>query len=168
MFDIGWTELLVIAVVAIIIVGPKDLPAMLRTLGRYAGKLKRTAGEFREQFDDALRDSELDELRSTVSEMGDLNPVNQIRDSVTESLEPLKDAASDITSGIEDIGSSGSGGGEAAKATDASASSPETKEAPKPSRGKKAQAKAAPRKKAAKKPAAGKKPADAGAAKSEG
>ncbi len=111
MFDIGWTELLIIAVVAIIIVGPKDLPGMLRSLGRYAGKMKRAAGEFRSQFDDALRDSELDELRSVVSDMGDLNPVNQIRDSVTDTLNPLKETADDIKSGIEDFGSTGSSGG---------------------------------------------------------
>ncbi|RMF08055.1 MAG: twin-arginine translocase subunit TatB [Alphaproteobacteria bacterium] len=101
MFDIGWTEILIIAVVAIIVVGPKDLPRMLRTLGRYAGKMKRAASDFREQFDDALRESELKELQSTVSDIGDLNPVNQIRDSVTESLDPLKKTAEDIKGGIE-------------------------------------------------------------------
>lgn len=162
MFDIGWTELLIIAVVAIIVVGPKDLPGMLRTLGQYAGKLKRTAGEFREQFDDALRDSELEGLRSELSEMGDMNPVNQIRDSVTESLDPLKD----FTSSIDDIG--GSGGGTPAKEAEASPKSSETEEAPKPAKAKKAAGKATPRKKAAKKPAAGKKTADTDATQSEG
>ena len=101
MFDIGWTEILVIAVVAIIIVGPKDLPRMLRTLGRYAGQLRRTAGEFRSQFDDVIRESELDELRTTLEDASELNPINQIRDSVTESMAPLKDSADAIKSGIE-------------------------------------------------------------------
>lgn len=101
MFDIGWTEILVIAVVAIIVVGPKDLPRMLRSLGRYAGQLKRTAGEFRSQFDEAVRDSELDELRSSLKDATDLNPVNQIKDSVTDSLKPLQDTANDIKGGIE-------------------------------------------------------------------
>lgn len=168
MFDIGWTELLVIAVVAIIVVGPKDLPGMLRTLGQYAGKLKRTAGEFREQFDDALRDSELEGLRSELSQMGDMNPVNQIRDSVTESLDPLKDAASDLTSGIDDIGSSGGGSETPAKEAEASPKSSETEEAPKPAKAKKAAGKATPRKKAAKKPAVGKKTANTDATQSEG
>lgn len=98
MFDIGWTELLVIAVVAIIVVGPKDLPGMLRSLGRYAGKLKRTAGEFRSQFDDALRESEFDELRSS---MGDMNPLDDIRNSVNESLDPLRNTADDIKRDVE-------------------------------------------------------------------
>jgi len=101
MFDIGWTEILIIAVVAIIVVGPKDLPRMLRTLGRYAGQLRRTAGEFRSQFDDAIRDSELDELRSTLQDTSDLNPINQIRDSITDSMAPLKESADDIKSSIE-------------------------------------------------------------------
>ena len=74
---------------------------MLRTLGRYAGQLRRTAGEFRSQFDDAIRDSELDELRSTLQETSDLNPINQIRDSITDSMAPLKESADDIKSSIE-------------------------------------------------------------------
>ena len=101
MFDIGWTELLIIAVVAIIVVGPKDLPKMLRSLGQYAAQLRRTAGEFRSQFDEAIRESELDELRSTLQDASDMNPVNQIKDSVTESLAPLKETADEIKSGIE-------------------------------------------------------------------
>ena len=101
MFDIGWTEILVIAVVAIIVVGPKDLPRMLRSLGRYAGQLRRTASEFRSQFDDAIRDSELDELRETLSSASDLNPINQIRDSIADGLSPLKETAEEIKSGIE-------------------------------------------------------------------
>jgi sec-independent protein translocase protein TatB len=100
MFDIGWTEILIIAVVAIIVVGPKDLPRMLRSLGRYAGQLKRTAGEFRAQFDEAVRESELDELRNSLKDVAE-NPVHQIRDSVTDSLKPLEETASDIKSGIE-------------------------------------------------------------------
>ena len=104
MFDIGWTELLIIAVVAIIVVGPKDLPRMLRSLGRYAGQLRRTAGEFRSQFDEAIRESELDELRSSLKDAADMNPVNQIKDTVSESLAPLKETADEIKSGVEDHG----------------------------------------------------------------
>ena len=52
MFDIGWSELLVIAVVAIDVVGPKDLPPLMRTFGKYAGKLRRAASDFQRQFED--------------------------------------------------------------------------------------------------------------------
>ncbi len=57
MFDIGWSELLVIIVVAIVVVGPKDLPRLMGTFGRYAGKLRRAAAEFQRQFDEAMRDT---------------------------------------------------------------------------------------------------------------
>ncbi|MDH3581870.1 MAG: Sec-independent protein translocase protein TatB [Hyphomicrobiales bacterium] len=142
MFDIGWTEILIIAVVAIIVVGPKDLPGMLRSLGQYAGKMKRTAAEFRSQFDDALRDSELDELRSSVSDLGDLNPVNQIRDSVNESLNPLKETAEEIKSGIEDFGSSTTGS-QPSEETEPAKESAAEKSADKPARKPKSKAKAA-------------------------
>ena len=65
MFDIGWSELLVIAIVAIVVVGPKELPRVLRSFGRYANKLKHTAAEFRRQFDDAMLESELEDARKS-------------------------------------------------------------------------------------------------------
>lgn len=101
MFDIGWSELLIIAVVAIIVVGPKDLPRMLRSLGKYAGQLRRTAGEFRAQFDEAIRESELDDIRKAASDISSMNPVGQIKDSVNKSLDPLKSTADDIRKDVE-------------------------------------------------------------------
>jgi len=71
MFDIGWSELLVIAVVAIVVVGPKDLPRLMRTFGHYMGKVRRMASDFQRQFEDAVRDSELDEVRKAVHEVRD-------------------------------------------------------------------------------------------------
>jgi len=69
MFDIGWSELLLIAVVAIIVVGPKDLPPMLRATGRMVSKLRRTAGEFQNQFNEALREAELDGVKDSINEI---------------------------------------------------------------------------------------------------
>jgi len=66
MFDLSWTELLLIAVVAIIFIGPKELPAALRALGRWAGKARGMAREFQNSVDDMIRESELDELRKEV------------------------------------------------------------------------------------------------------
>jgi sec-independent protein translocase protein TatB len=71
MFDIGWSELLVIAVVAIIVVGPKDLPRMMRTFGSYAGKLRRMAADFQRQFDDAMREAEIEEVRKAMHNVRD-------------------------------------------------------------------------------------------------
>jgi len=66
MFDIGWSELLVIAVVAIIVIGPKDLPRVMRTIGHYAGKLRRAAADFQRQFEEAMRETEIDEVRKAI------------------------------------------------------------------------------------------------------
>jgi sec-independent protein translocase protein TatB len=71
MFDIGWSELLVIAVVAIIVVGPKDLPRLMRAFGHYASKLRRMAGEFQHQFENAMREAELEEARKAIESVGD-------------------------------------------------------------------------------------------------
>jgi len=66
MFDIGWSEILVIIVVAIVVVGPKELPRLMGTFGRYAGKLRRAAAEFQRQFDDAIRDTEMAEVKKAM------------------------------------------------------------------------------------------------------
>jgi sec-independent protein translocase protein TatB len=66
MFDIGWSELLVIAVVAIIVVGPKDLPKLMRGFGHYAGKLRRAASDFQRQFEEAMRESEVEEVKKAI------------------------------------------------------------------------------------------------------
>src|SRR4029077_12131208 len=70
MFAIGWTELLIIAIVAIVVVGPKDLPRLMRTFGHYARKL-RLANEFKQQVDEAMREAELVEVRKAVEILRD-------------------------------------------------------------------------------------------------
>lgn len=97
MLDIGWTELLVVAVVLIVVVGPKDLPPMIRAFGKMTRRLRQTAGEFRSQFDEALREAELDELKSSVNDIRSLNPANTIRDT----LNPLRQMGQDIRSDLE-------------------------------------------------------------------
>jgi sec-independent protein translocase protein TatB len=69
MLDIGWMELMVVGIVALLVVGPKELPTLLRTIGRYVGMAKRQADQFRAQFDEAIRDSEFEDLKK---EMDDL------------------------------------------------------------------------------------------------
>ena len=75
--EIGATELLVIAVVALIVVGPKDLPLLLRKLGQYMARLRGMAAEFRSSFDEMARQSELDELRREVEAMRRMQSVDQ-------------------------------------------------------------------------------------------
>lgn len=97
MLDIGWTELLVIAIVLIVVVGPKDLPPMLRAFGKMTKRLRVMAGEFRQQFDEALREAELDDVRQTFSDAQKLNPVNSLKDA----LNPLRQMGNDIRNDIQ-------------------------------------------------------------------
>tara|TARA_R110002110_G_scaffold42093_1_gene132702 strand:- start:872 stop:1228 length:357 start_codon:yes stop_codon:yes gene_type:complete len=69
MFDLAWSELLLVAVLAIVFIGPKDLPKLMRTLGEYAGKMRAMAREFQSAFEDIARESELDELRKQVADL---------------------------------------------------------------------------------------------------
>lgn len=97
MFEIGWLELLVIAVVLIVVVGPKDLPGMLRTFGRTTSQLRRMAGDFRRQFDDALREAEIDEVRKTAADLKKLDPTADIR----KAMNPMKAVGDEIRSSLK-------------------------------------------------------------------
>jgi sec-independent protein translocase protein TatB len=86
MFDIGWSELLVIGIVALIAIGPKELPGALRTLGQWTGKLRRMASEFQNQFHEAMREAEMTDLKKQVDEMtsqaksyADFDPIGDVR-----------------------------------------------------------------------------------------
>ncbi len=68
MFDLAWTEMAVVAAVAIIIIGPKELPRVLRTVGQWVRRLRRMASEFQDSVDEMVRDSELDDLRNQIEE----------------------------------------------------------------------------------------------------
>ena len=69
MFEISWSELLILAVVVLIFVGPKDLPVFFNTLGKYMGALRRQANEFKRHFDDAMREAEMENLRKELDGM---------------------------------------------------------------------------------------------------
>jgi sec-independent protein translocase protein TatB len=71
MFDIGWSELVIIAIVALIAIGPKELPGVLRTVGNYMGKIRRMASEFQGQFQEAMREAEMADLKKSVDDITD-------------------------------------------------------------------------------------------------
>jgi sec-independent protein translocase protein TatB len=90
MFDIGWTEVLVIATVAILVVGPKDLPRMLRSFGRTMGQVRRMSNDFKRQFDEALREAErqsgLEETKKDFQAMSRANPVKDAQKSLDDTM----------------------------------------------------------------------------------
>ena len=69
MFDIGWSELVVIAVVALVAIGPKELPGVLRTVGQWMGKARKMASEFQGQFREAMREAEMADLKKSFDEV---------------------------------------------------------------------------------------------------
>ena len=92
MFDVGYSELLVIAIVLIVVIGPKDLPKMLRAFGKAMTRFRQVSGDFRRQFDDALKEAELGEVKKVIDSARSLDPRQQIRDA----LNPLKSAMDDV------------------------------------------------------------------------
>src|SRR3954462_10348208 len=89
--DIGGSEILVIAIVALIVVGPKDLPVLLRKLGQFLSKLRGMASEFRASFDEMARQSELDDLRKEVEAMrrGQLADVGGVQADVSQAFNEI-------------------------------------------------------------------------------
>jgi sec-independent protein translocase protein TatB len=69
MFDIGWGELLVIGIVALVVIGPKELPGVLRTIGQGMAKVRRMASEFQGQFNEAMREAEMHDIKKSVDEL---------------------------------------------------------------------------------------------------
>jgi sec-independent protein translocase protein TatB len=101
MFDIGWGELVVIGIVALIAIGPKELPTVLRTLGQWTGKMRRMANEFQGQFQEALREAEVADLKKQFDEAASAaqnitNPLETARKEIEGALED-KPAAEPVT-----------------------------------------------------------------------
>jgi len=95
MFDIGWGELVVIGIVALIAIGPKELPGVLRTFGQTMAKIRRMAAEFQGQFQEALREAEMadlkkqaDEMASSVSDIANFDPMASAKKEMEAAFNP--------------------------------------------------------------------------------
>jgi sec-independent protein translocase protein TatB len=87
MFDLfSWNHILILLIVALVVVGPKDLPRLMHMMGRWAGKARAMANEFKRSFDDMARQSELEELRKEVEALKAKNPLSDIQQSLEEPL----------------------------------------------------------------------------------
>ena len=82
MFDIGWDELVLIGLVALIVIGPKDLPVVLRTLGKWVAKARNLAGEFRSHVDEMLREAQVDDIKREFSAMASPPEIKEIEDQL--------------------------------------------------------------------------------------
>ena len=89
MFDISWSEFLLIGIVALIVIGPKELPAVMRTLGQWTRKVRGMAAEFQNQFQEAMREAEMADLKKQVDDMAhDVTSVDQLK-GVREDIESV-------------------------------------------------------------------------------
>jgi sec-independent protein translocase protein TatB len=107
MFDIGWGELVVIGVVALIAIGPKELPGVLRAIGQWTGKIRRMAGEFQGQFQEAMREAEMadvkkqvDQITGAVKDYTNFDPLAEAQKQIDTALadKPAADVAASATS----------------------------------------------------------------------
>ena len=96
MLDISWTEFLLIGVVALIVIGPKELPAVLRTLGQWTRKVRSMAADFQNQFQEAMREAEMADLKKDIDDIT----------SGIKRFDPLKDVRADVEAAGKDIQSS--------------------------------------------------------------
>src|SRR5437763_7629905 len=86
MFDISWGKLVIIGVVALLVIGPKELPAVLRTVGQWMGKIRRMAAEFQGQFQEAMREAEMTDLKKQFDET--TSSLQTAASSMTSALDP--------------------------------------------------------------------------------
>ena len=92
MFDIGWSELLIVGIVALIVIGPKELPGVLRSAGQWIGKVRRMAADFQGQFQEAMREAEMADLKKQVDEIADttrdltaeFDPIGTMQDAIDD------------------------------------------------------------------------------------
>ena len=93
MFDFSWSQILLVAVVALVVIGPKDLPRVLRNVGVWVGRARAIAREFQGQIDQMVRESELDEVRKNMAMATSLNPEEQLR----KMIDPSGDLAKNLS-----------------------------------------------------------------------
>ncbi len=98
MFDsIGFQELVIIGIIALIVVGPKELPLLMRKAGQWTSRLRGMAADFRANFDEMARQAELDELRKEVEALRNNNPLQDIKDELTKPFETGIDPYATVT-----------------------------------------------------------------------
>ena len=96
MFDIGGVELLVVAAVAILVVGPRELPAMLRGVGKFVRQAREMTTAVQRQFNDALKEAELHEVKKTFDDVRSLNPATQIKRTLAKEMRSLSEVGDSL------------------------------------------------------------------------
>ena len=102
MFDLfSWSHILILLTVALVVVGPKDLPKMLHMVGKWAGKARGLAAEFKKSFDDMARQSELDELRKEIEELRNHQAITGLEADLNKPMESAPHPIPELDTGPE-------------------------------------------------------------------
>jgi sec-independent protein translocase protein TatB len=96
MFDLGWGKIVIIAVIALVVIGPKELPAVLRTVGQWMGKIRRMAAEFQGQFQEAMREAEMADLKKSIDAITDATR------GIGSGFDPVASVSKDIETAFAD------------------------------------------------------------------
>jgi sec-independent protein translocase protein TatB len=100
MFDIfSWQHIIILLVVALVVVGPKDLPRLMHMAGKWAGKARAMAAEFRKSFDEMARQTELDELRKEIEDLKKNNPVTDMMGAMNDATSTVNESVAAMTDG---------------------------------------------------------------------
>ena len=146
MFDIGWQELFIVAVLALLVIGPKDLPRALRTMGKWVRKARVMARDFQGGLDDVMREAELDDVKNQLVSASGLD----IGKEIENTIDPTGDISRDMDmSDIEiDLGTAARAGSDSTAAAEAEPEQAPPGKAPsgEAAPGKAVSGKAAPRK----------------------
>lgn len=138
MFDFSWSELLLIGVVALVFIGPKELPGVLRMAGQWMAKVRRMASEFQSQFQDAMREAELADLKKEVDEMTSqasrFDPFSETRSEMDKTQREIETALAG-TPAADAEASRAPSAGEGPASESAASASPAASERPAQSQG---------------------------------
>jgi sec-independent protein translocase protein TatB len=88
MFDIGWTELLMLAVLTLLVMGPKELPVLLRNLGRFTARMRDFAGQFKSALMDMEQQADLKEISSTVKNLSPRHMADELNRKIEDTIRP--------------------------------------------------------------------------------
>ena len=132
MFDIDAGKILVVGVVALLVIGPKDLPRVLRTVGQTVGKMRRMATEFQNQFMDAIKEADLEDVKKEISALNESAKIDStfdaaslMRQEITAAVEGPREIGQsviDLTAAEGAVAKAGSGKGAEAAAREPEAS----------------------------------------------
>ncbi|MEM8986504.1 MAG: Sec-independent protein translocase protein TatB [Pseudomonadota bacterium] len=117
----GFFELILLAALALVVVGPKDLPRLMRSIGQFMGKARALAREFQASFDQMAREAELKEMRAEIEALRNNNPISDMKDAVNEAVAPVRESVAEEQAKL--AAAAAGDEGPAATAPDESASS---------------------------------------------